>query len=31
MAGLRARGYEHGTIEKIAGGNFLRVFEAVAG
>jgi len=31
MAGLRARGHEHGTIEKIAGGNFMRVFEAVAG
>lgn len=31
MAGLRARGHEDGTIEKIAGGNFMRVFEAVAG
>jgi membrane dipeptidase len=31
ITGLRARGHEDETIEKIAGGNFMRVFEGVAG
>ena len=31
IQGLRDRGYDTATIDRISGGNFLRIFEQVAG